>query len=190
LLTIGPAITGLGFLGFAFPGLTAGPDDYWTTYFPAVILLGIGMGITVAPLTTAVMNSAPAHASGTASGINNAVARTAGVLAIAILGAVALISFSNALKNRVSQLELPDDARIALHAEAAKLGDTAVPTGLAPETAQAVQDAISWSFVDMFRLVAVIAAGLAWLSAALAFVLVGREAVLLSESHVESPVTP
>ena len=58
-LIVGPAIAALGFVLLALPGLTAGPDQYWLTFFPGMIVLGIGMGVTVAPLTTAVMGSAP-----------------------------------------------------------------------------------------------------------------------------------
>src|SRR5687768_1080685 len=76
-LTIGPICTGIGFLLFALTGITDGPSDYWWTFFPAIVMFGIGMGITVAPLTTAVMGSVAQHRAGIASGVNNAVTRTA-----------------------------------------------------------------------------------------------------------------
>lgn len=69
-LIIGPSLAGLGFLLIACVGLTDGPSDYWTTFFPGVVVFGIGMAATVAPLTTAVMGSVSTHHSGTASGIN------------------------------------------------------------------------------------------------------------------------
>jgi hypothetical protein len=106
-----PAIAGAAFLYMAFSGLSDGPSHYWVTFFPGFILLGIGMGITVAPLTTAVMSSVASHFAGTASGINNAVSRTAGVLAIAVVGAVALIVFSHALQSRTAPIEISGDAR-------------------------------------------------------------------------------
>lgn len=174
LLTVGPALAGVGFFLFVLPGLTSGPDSYWTTYFPAVIMLGIGMGITVAPLTTAVMTSAPAESTGTASGINNAVARTAGVLAIAILGAVALVTFSQSLEAKAADLNLPEGVLQQLQTEASKLGDAAVPAGLDATLQAEVQTAIHTAFVETFNLITIIAAGLAWLSALLAYLLVGR----------------
>src|SRR5208337_510943 len=121
-LIIGPSIAGAAFLFMAFSGLSDGPSRYWTTFFPGVVLLGIGMGITVAPLTTAVMSAVASHFAGTASGINNAVSRVAGVLAIAVLGAVALLLFSRALQAHTALLDISSDARAALAAEAARLG--------------------------------------------------------------------
>ena len=85
LLVVGPAIAGCGFVLFALPGLEA---RYWTSFFPAAVVLGLGMGITVAPLTTAVMGSAGREHAGIASGVNNAVSRAAGLLAIAFIGMI------------------------------------------------------------------------------------------------------
>src|SRR6266508_1656626 len=171
-LIIGPALAGLGFLLLAFVGLTNGPSDYWATFLPGIVVFGIGMAVTVAPLTTAVMGAVAAHYAGTASGINNAVSRTAGVLAIAIVGAAALLAFAGALDRRTAQLNLADTARTALHAEANQLGAATVPAGVAPEQAAAVATAIKLAFVDTFRVVMLLCTGLAWLSAAMAALLV------------------
>jgi EmrB/QacA subfamily drug resistance transporter len=174
LLTVGPAVAGLGMFWFGVPGLTAGPGEYWTTYFIGALLLGIGMGITVAPLTTTVMNSAPADVSGTASGINNAVSRIAGVLAIAVFTAAALTAFSDNLQARAAGLELTESVRTELRVQAAKLAEAAVPAGLADDVQPLVSEAIKLGFIDTFRLVAWGAAGLAWLGAACAWVMVRR----------------
>ena len=93
-LILGPALAGSGFFWMAFAGITHGASDYWFTFFPGIVLFGAGMGLTVAPLTTSVMGSVAAHYSGVASGVNNAVSRTAGVLAIAIIGSIALFIFA------------------------------------------------------------------------------------------------
>jgi EmrB/QacA subfamily drug resistance transporter len=174
-LVVGPAITGTGFLLLALPGLTNGPQDYWLSYFPGVVAMGIGIGITVAPLSTAVMGSAPPGSSGTASGINNAVARTAGVLAIAILGAVSLVMFGQSLDNRTRDLPLSDAARLELRAEARNLAAAQPPAVLTDALALEVQAAIRWSFVDTFRLAAVICALLGWLGALLAALTIERK---------------
>ncbi|HMA37152.1 MAG TPA: MFS transporter [Chloroflexia bacterium] len=170
----GPGLVGLGFAALALPGLTAGPAAYWTSYFPAIVLLGLGMGLTVAPLTTAVMSAAGADRAGVASGVNNAVARSAGVLAVAVLGALVLIWFRDALAARTAGLDLPAAAATALQQAAAQLGNTAVPDAVAPAAHPAVAGAIRLAFIDAFRLVVACAAGLAWLSATLAALLLPR----------------
>lgn len=176
LLTVGPAIAGVGFFMFALPGLTNDPSDYWTTYFPAIVVLGIGLGLTVAPLTTAVMNAAPRENSGTASGINNAVARTAGVLAVAVVGGIALSVFQTELSNR-APAELPTDARAALIDSSGALGATQPPEGLDESLTASTQTAIRESFVTVFNGVAVVSALLAWIAALFGFLLVeGKEA--------------
>jgi len=176
MLIVGPAIAGVGFFLFGIPGVTSGADAYWTTFFPAALALGIGMGITVAPLTTAVMNSAPSESSGAASGINNAVSRTAGVLAVALFSALAVVTFTSTLDNRAVALGLADDQRAALAIEAPKLADAAVPSNVDETQSAAVDLAIRESFADTFRLVAWGSALLAGLSALAAAALIERRA--------------
>ncbi len=84
-LVIGSILAALGFLAFAVPG---SGGSYWTTFFPAATVLGLGGALFVAPLTTAVMNAVPVEHAGIASGINNAVARTAGLIGLAALGII------------------------------------------------------------------------------------------------------
>jgi EmrB/QacA subfamily drug resistance transporter len=167
-LIAGPFVCGWGYFILAFAGLTHGPADYWVTFFPGVAVLGIGMGFTVAPLTSAVMGSVAEEHAGIASGVNNAVSRTAGVLAIAIVGAVALILFSNRLAERSRQIDLSPQARSALLSQADRLGDTSVPDQVATPQMGQVETAIQLAFVDVFYTVLLISAGLAWISALLA----------------------
>jgi predicted MFS family arabinose efflux permease len=98
-LTVGPLIAacGLALLAFADFG-----KSYWAGVFPAICVLAIGMTITVPPLTSTVMASVGKAHAGIASGVNNAVARVAGLLAVAALGAVLFASFSHYLGGRPS----------------------------------------------------------------------------------------
>ncbi|MGO4571991.1 MFS transporter [Microvirga sp. 2TAF3] len=90
LLTVGPIVTGLSF-ALLVPAVANG--SYWFAIVPTMALMGLGMGITVAPLSTTVMNAVPTERVGVASGINNAISRVAGLVAVAGLGAVATLGF-------------------------------------------------------------------------------------------------
>ena len=85
-MTVGPLVAGVGLALMAriVPGAS-----YWLDVFPAIVVFGLGLAVTVAPLTSTVLASVPEHQVGTASGVNNAVARTAGLLAVAVLPPIA-----------------------------------------------------------------------------------------------------
>ena len=143
------------------------------TFFPAVIVLGFGMAITVAPLTTTVMGAVEVRYTGAASGINNAVARVAGLLAIAVLGIVVSCVFNASLDRRILPLDLPLSARQSIDFQRINLAAATVPAGLSANTATMLRSAIALAFVDGFRWVMWIAAGLALSSAAIAALLLG-----------------
>src|SRR5918992_1001619 len=155
-LMIGPTIAAAGFVMYALPG-TEG--SYWTTFFPAVVVQGFGMALVIAPLTTTAMNSVSGSHSGLASGVNNAVSRTASMLAIPVLGLFVFVAFSAGLDARVEALDLPPQAQQQLDAEKVNLGGAEVPEGLDGETAAAVQRAIDEAFVAGFRTAMYVAAG-------------------------------
>lgn len=166
-LIIGPGIAAAGFFVFTLPGVGG---SYWTTFFPALVVLGLGMAISVAPLTTTVMSAVATHYAGTASGINNAVSRVAGLFAIAALGIVMLAVFGSALTAHLAALDIPPDIRREIEADRIDLANIQVPAGLTPEQTLAVERAIDASFVVGFRVVMSIAAVLALGSAGVAWV--------------------
>jgi EmrB/QacA subfamily drug resistance transporter len=169
-LVIGPLIAALGFALFMLPGLNAG---YWQTFFPAVVVLGTGMAVSVAPLTTTVMNSVAQNRVGIASGVNNAVARGAGLLAIAVLGIVMLQAFNHAMDRRLADANLPPAAWQSLQAQRTKLAAASLPDELDQMTQQLVGQTIAESFVHAFRLIMAIGVTLAAMSAIVAWLLVG-----------------
>jgi EmrB/QacA subfamily drug resistance transporter len=166
-LVVGPLIAGLGFALFMVPSLGG---SYWQTFFPAVVVLGLGMAVSVAPLTTAVMNSVAQDQVGTASGVNNAVSRIAGLIAIAVLGIVMRQGFDHALDTRLLDLNLPPAAQTSLKSEKARLAGADISWS-APEARASLRTAIDRSFIDAFRRVMLIGAGLAVLSAITALAL-------------------
>lgn len=167
LLVAGSALAAAGFGLFALPGVSG---TYWTTFFPALTVLGIGMALAVAPLTTVAMTSAPSERAGIASGINNAVSRVAGLLAIACLGALFVWWFRHALATHLDALRLEPGFRHAVEAETGSLAAMKIPTGADPATAIRLTAAIRHSFVSGFRLVSLSSAGLALLSSLTAWV--------------------
>jgi EmrB/QacA subfamily drug resistance transporter len=164
-LTVGPCIAALGFGLFALPSVA---PDYWTSFFPAIVVLGLGMSITVAPLTTVVMTSADQDRVGAASGINNAVARVAGVLAIAVLGIVMVYAFSSRLNRYLAHLSLPPGILQELRAGEIKLAGLQVPAGISPGIESAIKRSIAEAFVFGFRIVMMICAGFSVTSAVVA----------------------
>jgi EmrB/QacA subfamily drug resistance transporter len=164
-LVVGPIITAVGFALYAVPGVTSGASSYWFTFFPAVVVMGFGMTITVAPLTTTVMGAVDQRHAGTASGINNAVSRTAGLLAIAILGIVVFSTFSTSLAANLAALHLPPDILHLIEAQRNKLAGINIPTNVSNEMHAEIKRAIDEAFVTGFRLVALICSGLALISA-------------------------
>jgi EmrB/QacA subfamily drug resistance transporter len=165
-LIIGPLIVALGFGLFAVPSIG---DSYWKAFFPAIVVLGFGMAVTVAPLTTSVMNSVNEDRVGTASGINNAVARVAGVLAIAVFGIVMVKAFGFWLNHSLAHFSLPPGVLHEIRGGETKLAGLQVPTGLDPSTKSSITQSIGEAFVFGYRIVMLICAGLALASAAVAW---------------------
>lgn len=169
-LIVGPLVAAAGFALLARPGIGG---SYWTTFFPGIATLGVGMAITVAPLTTTVMTSIDdeRHA-GAASGINNTVSRVAGLLAIAIFGAIAVTLFAHELDRRLAFAG--DDVRRAMQQQRLKLAAATPPPLADKATHERIINAVDAAFVHAFRVDMLVAAALAAASAGGALVIKRR----------------
>ena len=168
-LIVGPLIAASGFALFAVPGIGG---SYWTTFFPAALVLGVGMAISVPPLTTTVMGAVDVQWAGVASGVNNAVSRAAGLLAIAVMGIVVLNVFNSNLDNHLAGLHITFTAQQMLDAQRTRLVDIVIPPGVSHSLHAALERAIAESFVASFRVVMLIAPTLAAASALSACLLI------------------
>jgi MFS family permease len=168
-LVVGPTVASVGFVLLALPAQGGG---YWTKFFPGVVVLGVGMGITVAPLTAAVMSSVDRRHVGLASGINNAVARAAGLLAVAALGLLLVARFDSVLDVRLGAMHLPADVARAVDAERDKLAAAELPASIDAVMRDALRRAIDDAYVAAFRVLMLACAGLSALGAVTALLLV------------------
>jgi len=170
-LIVGPVVTAIGFALLAVPGVSG---NYWTSFFPAVVVLGLGMAITVAPLTTTVMSSVSEEQAGAASGINNAVSRTAGLLAVAVFGVVMLHAFSHDLSLRLNEFGLDEQFKNSVYEQRVKLGGVVAASGSDPSLQELVKQAVAGAFVFGFRLLMLTSAVLALASALSAWLMIGK----------------
>lgn len=170
-LIVGPTIAGFGFALFALPGVGG---SYWVSYFPAAIVMGIGMVITIAPLTTTVMGSVDSEEAGIASGINNAVSRTAGLFAVAVLGLVLFSFFSSSLDSNLAKTEVQSANKQVVSEQREKLAEITLPASVSQSEKDALKKAIDEAYITGFRMVMFVSAGLAWLSALVALLMIGE----------------
>ncbi|HEY8322643.1 MAG TPA: MFS transporter, partial [Candidatus Baltobacteraceae bacterium] len=143
ILCIGPTVAALG---CALLGLFEGGGAYWTSFFPGLVVVGLGMGLTVAPLTATVMSSADPRFIGSASGINSAVSRMAGLLAIAGLGALLWYSFNAKLDASLAATRATQAQRAAVAVERPKMGATTIAD---PHLHAAIIDAYRGGFAEI-----------------------------------------
>ncbi len=168
-LVVGPLIVAIGFVILSLQGIGG---SYWTTFFPAIVALGMGMAITIAPLTTTVLGTVDDRYAGVASGINNAVTRVAGLLAIAVLSIFVVHAFNSSLNSYLGALHVAPAVRQMLDAQRNKLAGADVPPVVHGRLREALGRAIAESFVAGYRLAMLIAAGLALLSALCSLLLI------------------
>lgn len=174
-LIAGPALAGVGLLLLSFVKQTNGPSEYWTTYFPGIVVFGLGMSFTVTPLTTTVMGAVANHYSGTASGINNAITRISNVFSNAIIGALAILFFTGYLNNTVKEIPLKGESRLQVIAQAVNLGDAKVPDIVGNENKAKVEEAFKEGFISAYVKVMRICAALAAMGALMAFLFIKNE---------------
>ncbi len=174
-LVFGPIIVAVGYALFAVPSIGG---SYWTTFFPAVVVLGFGMAVSVAPLTTTVMNAVREEQAGIASGINNAVSRVAGVMAVAVLGMAMLATFNHQLDSRLKERNLSPTIAEELDAQRINLAGAAIPREIDGEARAAIKRSINESFIAGFRLIMLIASGLAVASALCAWLVLDDKQTL------------
>jgi EmrB/QacA subfamily drug resistance transporter len=170
-LIVGPIIAAVGLALFTFPSVS---PNYWTSFFPAVVVLGFGMAVTVAPLTTTVMSVVGEEQAGVASGINNAVSRTAGLLAIAVFGVMMLHAFSATLAGRMNEIQLDEQLKHAVYEQRVKLAAVELPPTVDPSTREQLKEAVADSFVFGFRIIMWTSAALALASAASAWLFIKK----------------
>jgi EmrB/QacA subfamily drug resistance transporter len=165
----------VGLLLFAVPGVEHG--SYWTSFFPAMIVQGVGMALAITPLTTAALGSVDREHSGLASGVNNAVTRVAGLMAVALLGMFVYGVFSMSLDARLHSMDLSEEVLSEMEAAKTHLGAAEAPEGVNAGTEALIERAIDESFVAGFRAVMLVSAGLALASALVAALLVSDRRV-------------
>jgi len=169
LLVVGPLITAIGMALLAVPGIGG---MYWVTFFPAVLVMGLGMALNTAPMTTLVMGSVEQRHAGIASAINNAVARIGSLLAIAILGVVIISVFKSSLDAHLAHLSLSPGVRHIVDAQHSKLASIQLPAGITSQVHAALKLAIDESYVSGFRLAALVCTGFALAGALCGWVMI------------------
>lgn len=165
MLTAGALVASAGFVLFALAGEGR---SYWTSFFPASVVLGFGGAMFVAPLTTTVMNSLETAHAGVASGVNNAIARAAALIAVAAFGLVLSAVFYASYDSRAAKIPLAPASRQSLTRDRSRLLTGYVPPALAPQDRPRVRLLVDSSFVRGFGWVMSVTAALAFLAAVIA----------------------
>jgi hypothetical protein len=171
LLAGGATLAGVGFLLFA---ALSGAGSYWRSLLPGVLLLGIGMTLAVAPLTTAVMSSVAESQTGIASAVNNALSRLAGLVAVSVLVFVLAHGFGSRLAKELGKSNLPASAQQQMTAQQARLHDTPIPSGLSEQQHAQAAGMLDRAFFAGYRAVMLWCAVAAWLGALAVVVLLRR----------------
>jgi EmrB/QacA subfamily drug resistance transporter len=176
-LIVGPATAGIGLLLLSFIRQTAGPSAYWSTFFPGIVVFGLGMSITVSPLTTAVMGAVDDKFSGLASGVNNAMTRIASVFANAIFGAIAVLLFSTALTLQIQKVPVKDKIKQEIIKQSVNFGNAKIPANLSTADQTVIRNSYHNSFIYAYSIIMKICAGLAFIAAIMTMIFI-KKAIL------------
>lgn len=176
-MLIGSFLATLGLALLVVPGTQA---SYVMHFLPALTLFGAGMVILIPPLTKSAL-SVEEKWSGAASGVNNAVARIAALVAVSLLGAILLSVFSTQLKASISSSGLTLIQQKEILQQSEKLGAINIPDYFPIEAAVTAREAIQKAFVDGFRWIMAISASLALLSTLLVLALIKKKQIVEAE---------
>jgi MFS family permease len=168
-LIAGPAITGVGFLLLCAPGSSG---SYWSSFLLPMMVLGLGMAVTIAPLTTAVLNAVPKRQAGVASGINNAVASVAGLLLIAVLSSVAVATFNSSVARHLTAAPISSETRYAMEKTRVAFAAPSLPDSTSDEERQLARSIVADAEVTTVRGIMMIAAMLAFAGAIVAMLMI------------------
>jgi len=180
----GPLLVAIGLLMLSFVKNTNGPSDFWVTYFPGILIFGLGMSLTVTPLTSTVMGALPNHYSGTASGINNAISRISNVFTNAIVGALAILFFTGYLNNEVTRISLKKNIKTKVIQQAANLGDAKVPPEVLDKNKKEVAHLYREGFIQTYTKVMQISAAMAFAGALMAFVFISDKQIKKKDEKI------
>ena len=178
LLVVSSLAAAVGFVLFALQDAEHG--SYWTSFFPAMVVQGFAMALIITPLTAVALSSVEGEHAGLASGVNNAAARVAAPLAVAVLGVFIYGVFSANLDSRLDNMNLPSGVRSEMEAAKADLGAAEAPKGVDARTAAHIERAVDECFVAGFRTVMLVCVGLALASALAAALLVKDRTALIA----------
>lgn len=167
-MIMGPLLVSIGMGLLILPGIQT---NYFIDFLPGLFLFGLGMALVIAPLTKSALAVEHKYA-GAASGVNNAVSRIAGLLAIALLGAIVIGIFSSQLHTSLSRSMLTTAQQNQILSQQNKLGGIEIPTAFTRQEQQQTKTAIDSSFLYSFRVAMSINAFLAFLSAVIALFLI------------------
>ncbi len=167
-MIVGPILVGIGMISFVFAGTHA---NYFVSFLPGLVLFGLGMSLVIAPLTKSAL-AVDTRFSGSASGVNNAVARVAGLMAVALLGAVMLSLFGQRLQQTLATSSLTTQQKQQILVQKNQLGAVTIPASFPENAKEIAKKSVGNSFVYSFRWTIGVTACLAFLSTLISFIFI------------------